>query len=96
MTIAVTPRAIRSAMLAFLVLEHAEEHRERHRPHADVDQLDHAREDGVGGASAEDSLWAVKWYPRFPLSYHDLERMLADHRVEAMALFAKDISEPGL
>ena len=61
-----------------------------------MDQLDYAREDGVGGAPAEDILWAVRWYPRFPLSDHDLERMLADRGVEAMALFAKDISEPGL
>jgi transposase, IS6 family len=26
-------------------------------------------------------LWAVRWYPRFPISYRDLERMLADRGV---------------
>jgi transposase, IS6 family len=30
---------------------------------------------------AEVILWAVRWYLRFPLSYRDLERMLADRGV---------------
>jgi transposase, IS6 family len=32
---------------------------------------------------AEVILWAVRWYLQFPLSYRDLERMLADRGVEA-------------
>jgi hypothetical protein len=56
-----------------------------------MDQLDHPREDDVGGTLAEDILWAVRRYLRFPLSCHDLERMLADRGVEAMALFAKGL-----
>ena len=31
---------------------------------------------------AEVILWAVRWYLQFPLSYRDLERMLADRGVE--------------
>jgi transposase-like protein len=31
---------------------------------------------------AEIILWAVRWYLRFPISYRDLERMLADRGVE--------------
>src|SRR3712207_2646880 len=31
---------------------------------------------------AEVILWAVRWYLRFPVSYRDLERMLADRGVE--------------
>ncbi len=27
-------------------------------------------------------LWAVRWYLRFPVSYRDLEAMLADRGVE--------------
>jgi IS6 family transposase len=27
-------------------------------------------------------LWAVRWYVRFPVSYRDLERMLADRGVQ--------------
>ena len=30
---------------------------------------------------AEVILWAVRWYLRFPVSYRDLERMLADRGV---------------
>ena len=30
---------------------------------------------------AEVILWAVRWYLQFPLSYRDLERMLADRGV---------------
>ena len=30
---------------------------------------------------AEVVLWAVRWYLRFPVSYRDLERMLADRGV---------------
>ncbi|MBP2316165.1 transposase-like protein, partial [Azospirillum soli] len=26
-------------------------------------------------------LWAVRWYLQFPISYRDLERMLADRSV---------------
>ena len=32
---------------------------------------------------AEVVLWAVRWYLRFPVSYRDLELMLADRGVEA-------------
>ena len=32
---------------------------------------------------AEVILWAVRWYLRFPISYRDLELMLADRGVEA-------------
>src|SRR3712207_5133139 len=32
---------------------------------------------------AEVILWAVRWYLQFPLSYRDLEAMLADRGVEA-------------
>jgi IS6 family transposase len=32
---------------------------------------------------AEVVLWAVRWYLRFPISYRDLEAMLADRGVEA-------------
>lgn len=28
--------------------------------------------------TAEVILWAVRWYLQFPISYRDLERMLAD------------------
>ena len=31
---------------------------------------------------AEVILWAVRWYLQFPVSYRDLERMLADRGVE--------------
>ena len=31
---------------------------------------------------AEVILWAVRWYLQFPISYRDLERMLADRGVE--------------
>ena len=31
---------------------------------------------------AEIILWAVRWYLQFPISYRDLERMLADRGVE--------------
>ncbi len=31
---------------------------------------------------AEVILWAVRWYLQFPLSYRDLERMLADRGVQ--------------
>ena len=31
---------------------------------------------------AEVILWAVRWYLQFPISYRDLERMLADREVE--------------
>src|SRR5215213_1551554 len=31
---------------------------------------------------AEAILWAVRWYLQFPISYRDLERMLADRGVE--------------
>ena len=31
---------------------------------------------------AEVILWAVRWYLRFPISYRDLERMLADRGAE--------------
>ncbi len=31
---------------------------------------------------AEVILWAVRWYLQFPISYRDLERMLADRSVE--------------
>ena len=31
---------------------------------------------------AEVILWAVRWYLRFPVSYRELERMLADRGVE--------------
>ena len=31
---------------------------------------------------AEVVLWAVRWYLQFPVSYRDLERMLADRGVE--------------
>ena len=31
---------------------------------------------------AEGILWAVRWYLQFPVSYRDLERMLADRGVE--------------
>ena len=31
--------------------------------------------------SAEVILWAVRWYLQFPISYRDLEHMLADRRV---------------
>src|SRR3712207_6852975 len=31
---------------------------------------------------AEVILWAVRWYLRFPVSYRDLERVLADRGVE--------------
>src|SRR3954452_3593794 len=30
---------------------------------------------------AEVILWAVRWYLQFPISYRDLERMLADREV---------------
>ena len=30
---------------------------------------------------AEVILWAVRWYLQFPISYRDLERMLADRGV---------------
>jgi transposase, IS6 family len=32
--------------------------------------------------TAEIILWAVRWYLRFPISYRDLERMLADRGVQ--------------
>jgi hypothetical protein len=28
-------------------------------------------------------LWAVRWYLQFPISYRDLERMLADRGIQA-------------
>jgi transposase, IS6 family len=31
---------------------------------------------------AEVILWAVRWYLQFPISYRDLERMLADRGAE--------------
>jgi transposase-like protein len=31
--------------------------------------------------TAEVILWAVRWYQQFPISYRDLERMLADRGV---------------
>ncbi|CCD03856.1 IS6 family transposase [Azospirillum brasilense] len=31
--------------------------------------------------TAEVILWAVRWYLQFPISYRDLERMLADRGV---------------
>ena len=31
---------------------------------------------------AEVILWAVRWYLQFPISYRDLERMLADRGVD--------------
>jgi transposase-like protein len=31
---------------------------------------------------AEVILWAVRWYLQFPISYRDLERMLADRGVQ--------------
>ena len=31
---------------------------------------------------AEVILWAVRWYLRFPISYRDLEHMLADRGVQ--------------
>jgi transposase-like protein len=31
---------------------------------------------------AEVILWAVRWHLKFPVSYRDLERMLADRGVE--------------
>jgi transposase-like protein len=31
-------------------------------------------------------LWAVRWYLQFPVSYRDLERMLADRGVHPIAL----------
>ena len=31
--------------------------------------------------TAEVSLWVVRWYLQFPISYRDLERMLADRGV---------------
>ena len=31
--------------------------------------------------TADVILWAVRWYLQFPISYRDLERMLADHGV---------------
>jgi transposase-like protein len=32
--------------------------------------------------TAEIILWAVRWYLQFPISYRDLERMLADRGVQ--------------
>jgi IS6 family transposase len=32
--------------------------------------------------TAEVILWAVRWYPMFPISYRDLELMLLDRGVE--------------
>jgi transposase, IS6 family len=34
---------------------------------------------------AEVILWAVRWYLQFPISYRDLERMLADRGVAVEA-----------
>ncbi len=37
-----------------------------------------------GRRSTAAILWAVRWYPQFPIGYRDLERMLVDRGVAAV------------
>ena len=49
-----------------------------------VSNLDHSHARAFHGFRfpAEVILWAVRWYLQFPISYRDLERMLADRGVK--------------